>query len=152
MAEKYHCNCGTDTFLKKNGDSWKHSTPDGTECLERVNEELHVPVQPFEKPEPAVNNSGEPEVVLTLEQVEDLSEAADDTEDEADAQVFEWRTKVSSNNPYLNETAWLVANANLASKAAADSGVRLSEAPQLVEKIDRGEKTILVYKAAVQED
>lgn len=116
----FNCVCGTHTQTKKNGDPWKHQTPDGVECNEnsRVpsNEEvLHDSGYTLTQAVEAVNNTGQDETVLTGPQAVDAVLA--------DAYLFELRI-YNLSPTRLESQSWHQSNKDLARMAAVKAGFK----------------------------
>lgn len=141
MADKKTCKCGTETNVKKDGNLWKHQTPDGVACdLSQSHD--NGGLLP-EGPTVAVNDTPEPERV---EVPEVKTPAPVDS-----GSVFSFEIKVYASNTAQHDDGWHVANQVLVSKKAEQAGHIVTGKPKLVSNETDGRKVAYRYDVPVKE-
>ena len=130
--------------VKKNGDLWKHDTPDGDRCSNIKTEEHDNGSNLLpEGPTVVTNDSGEDEEISNVVSLSDLSV-------EEDLTIFKFTLTVSNPCPYLGNKSWHESNKQLATNRATQAGKNPVEEARYIGSVERGRKVVLTYEVPVK--
>lgn len=136
--------------VKKDGDLWKHDSPDGGKCP-NINKVLHDTAGVLPESTTLVNNSEEVETVLTEDQLEHFSNVVSLTDlVKEDPRIFKFTLTVSNPCPYLTQNSWHEYNKDLAANRARQAGKNPTAEARYVGSVERGRKVVLTYEVPVK--
>lgn len=152
MSQGKCSQCGTETGIKKDGDLWKHKTPDGVPCdnvsTAGTNHEVAAAPMTFSA-ETVINKPrGLTIDVAGVDTPKREKETAPSPKKTKNVFVFEMT--VDETNPYLGDKDWEASNKVLAFKKAKDAGKRPYGEPVLAHTETVGARRVLRYEVPVE--
>lgn len=131
----------TGISVKKNGDLWKHETPEGDKCD-------NISTVPEIKTNKSVKNETSDK---DLVEVSDKS-GSDEIKSEPVREKREFTFTITLTKPcnYLQSAEWHASNKRLAEHRATASGESVTGEAQFEGTTDRGRKIVVTYKVPVR--
>lgn len=150
MSQGKCSKCGTETGIKKDGDLWKHKTPDGVPCdnvsASGTNHEVAAAPMTFSA-ESVVNKPHG--LTIDVAGVDTPQREKTPASPKKPKNVFVFEMTVEESNPYLGDKNWEASNKMLAYKKAKDSGRSPNGEPVLASIETVGDKKVLRYEVPV---
>lgn len=150
MSQGKCSTCGTTTGVKKDGDLWKHKTPDGVACEgSRAVTDHTVEATPMVFS--AETSTQKPGLSIDVAQVDTSRRAESVSQSRPKTKnVYVVTIEVSANSPYIGEANWESSNKVIAYKKAKDAGEQPSGEPVCAGSEVVGNKRVLRYEVPVK--
>lgn len=150
MSQGKCSSCGSTTGIKKNGDLWKHKTPDGVQCDTpqlAVDHEVDAVPMVFS----AETSTKKPGLSIDVARVDTPQFNENQSQNRPRSKnVHVVTLEVSANSPYVGETSWESNNKIIAYNRAKAAGANPSGEPVCTGSEIVGNKRVLQYEVPVE--